>query len=73
MTIRIAKGSELPNGWRPGLPLPVGRQSRPSTTRECPFGLQCYSCRKGLRWDARRAKHTVKRSRALKRRRRRAA
>ena len=61
MSLRVAKGSELPKGWHPGDPLPVGKnaQRRPAQPAGCPFGPQCYACRNGLRWSAERGKHTV--------------
>jgi len=60
MNPRVAKGSELPTGWSPGQPLPAGSEvgaqaAQPAT--ECPFGPQCFSCRKGLQWNAQQGKH----------------
>jgi len=60
MNPRVAKGSELPTGWSPGKPLPAGSEmgaqvAQPAT--ECPFGPQCFSCRKGLQWNAEQDKH----------------
>jgi hypothetical protein len=78
MNVRVAKGSELPKGWHPGQPLPVGRRThlRPAQTTGCPFGPQCYSCRNGLLWNPARGRHTVQSGhtgRKLTRRSRRAA
>ncbi len=59
MNVRVAKGSELPRGWIPGMPLTVGghvvlRQVQPDA---CPFGPECYACRIGRRWDPVRGSH----------------
>jgi len=61
MTLRVAKGTELPRDWRPGEPLTVGREApiHASQPAACPFGPQCYSCRNGLQWDAVQGKHLV--------------
>ena len=66
MHLRVAKGSELPKGWHPGDPLPVGKRPgrRAAQPAGCPFGPQCYACRNGLRWNPARGKHTVPHSRA---------
>lgn len=60
MNSRVAKGSQLPTGWSPGQPLPAGSEVGAPTVQpaaECPFGPQCFSCRKGLQWNAEQDKH----------------
>jgi hypothetical protein len=63
VNVRIAEGKELPQAWRPGMPLTVGRSTEPyaAPSSGCPFGAQCYSCRNGLMWNPARGKHTTKR------------
>jgi hypothetical protein len=61
MSLRVARGSELPPDWQPGEPLTVGRTAniRPALPTGCPFGPLCYSCRNGLQWDPEQSKHTA--------------
>jgi len=33
VNVRIAEGKELPKGWRPGMPLTVGRNTEPEPRR----------------------------------------
>lgn len=49
MNVRLANGSELPSGWRPGQPL-LGESVDLHTTLDCPFGPECKVCRSGLTW-----------------------
>jgi hypothetical protein len=60
VNVRIAEGNELPKGWNPGMPLSVGRNTRPYPKQADgrPFGEQCYYCRHGLTWNPARGKHT---------------
>lgn len=55
--VRVARGKQLPKGWHPGQPLPVGREAQPVQGSGCPFGPPCYACRNGLQWNPGRGKH----------------
>jgi hypothetical protein len=60
--VRVAKGKQLPQEWQPGQPLNVGELAQAQLqTTVCPFGPQCFSCRKGQQWDAAHGKHIGKR------------
>jgi len=50
MNVRFSNGDELPIGWHPGQPLSQVENVDLRAAQECPFGPQCYSCRKGLMW-----------------------
>ena len=69
MNVRVAKGSELPTDWTPGMPLTVGGQValQPVQPDGCPFGPECYACRIGRQWDPVRSTHKAQPGRPTRR------